>query len=91
MNEVLRTRAFVLDVAQRTSLARLIGSRAGEDRIHELIAQGTTLLPLSMVLKEVNLLPGTYEGSPAEPADAPALPAPVSRSPAVKELAAAAS
>jgi non-ribosomal peptide synthetase-like protein len=28
--------------------------------------RGTTLLPLSMVLKEMNMLPGTYEGSPAE-------------------------
>jgi hypothetical protein len=55
------------------------------------IEQGTTLLPLSMVLKEVNLLPGTYEGSPAEPADALPLPAPAARSPLVKELAPAAS
>jgi non-ribosomal peptide synthetase-like protein len=28
--------------------------------------RGTTLLPLCMVLKEMNVLPGTYEGSPAE-------------------------
>ena len=27
----------------------------------------TTLLPLSLVLKEMNLPGGTYEGSPAEP------------------------
>jgi hypothetical protein len=33
----------------------------------------TTLLPLSMVLKEMNMLPGTYEGSPAEPARASVL------------------
>jgi non-ribosomal peptide synthetase-like protein len=30
------------------------------------IQQDTTLLPLSMVLKEMNLLTGAYEGSPAE-------------------------
>ena len=32
-----------------------------------LIERNTTLLPLSLVLKEVNMLTGTYEGSPAEP------------------------
>jgi hypothetical protein len=31
------------------------------------IERNTTLLPLSMVLKEMNLPPATYEGSPAEP------------------------
>jgi hypothetical protein len=31
------------------------------------IERETTLLPLSMVLKEMNLLTATYEGSPAEP------------------------
>ena len=31
------------------------------------IEPNTTLLPLSMVLKEMNLLTATYEGSPAEP------------------------
>ncbi len=29
----------------------------------------TTLLPLSMVLKEMHLPTATYEGSPAEPVD----------------------
>ena len=28
----------------------------------------TTLMPLSMVLKEMKMYSGTYEGSPAEPA-----------------------
>jgi non-ribosomal peptide synthetase-like protein len=32
------------------------------------IEQDTTLLPLSLVLREMNLLTGTYEGSPVEPA-----------------------
>jgi len=32
-----------------------------------LIERDTTLLPLSLVLKEITLLTGTYEGSPAEP------------------------
>jgi acetyltransferase-like isoleucine patch superfamily enzyme len=31
------------------------------------IEQGTTLMPLSLVLKEMNMLTATYEGSPAEP------------------------
>ena len=31
------------------------------------IERDTTLLPLSMVLKEMSLFTGTYEGSPAEP------------------------
>ena len=55
------------------------------------IEKNTTLLPLSLVLKEVNLLPGTYEGSPAEPAETQLLPAPAAEPPAVKELVTAAS
>jgi hypothetical protein len=31
------------------------------------IERDTTLLPLSMVLKEMNVLTATYEGSPVEP------------------------
>ena len=31
------------------------------------IERGTTLLPLSLILKEMNLTTATYEGSPAEP------------------------
>jgi len=31
------------------------------------IERETSLLPLSLVLKEMNLPSGTYEGSPAEP------------------------
>ena len=31
------------------------------------IERGTTLLPLSLVLKEMNMITATYEGSPAEP------------------------
>jgi hypothetical protein len=37
------------------------------------IARGTTLMPLSLVLKEMSLLPGTYEGSPVEPVSSPAV------------------
>jgi hypothetical protein len=32
------------------------------------IERDTTLLPLSLVLKEMNMLTATYEGSPAETA-----------------------
>src|SRR4029077_2468800 len=38
------------------------------------IERDTTLLPLSMVLKEMNLLTATYEGSPAEPVSGSTLP-----------------
>jgi len=39
------------------------------------IQPNTTLLPLSMVLKDMNMLTATYEGSPAEPVGAkPSLP-----------------
>ena len=31
------------------------------------IERDTTLLPLSLVLKEMNMITATYEGSPAEP------------------------
>ena len=31
------------------------------------IERDTTLLPMSLVLKEMNMTTGTYEGSPAEP------------------------
>jgi hypothetical protein len=31
------------------------------------IERNTTLLPLSLVLKEMNMITATYEGSPAEP------------------------
>jgi hypothetical protein len=31
------------------------------------IERGTTLLPLSLVLKEMKMRTGTYEGSPAQP------------------------
>jgi hypothetical protein len=41
------------------------------------IERDTTLLPLSMVLKEMNMQTGIYEGSPAEPASGSALPPPV--------------
>jgi len=34
------------------------------------IERDTTLLPLSLVLKEMTMLTGTYEGSPAQPASA---------------------
>jgi non-ribosomal peptide synthetase-like protein len=42
-----------------------------------LIDRDTTLLPLSLVLKERNMLTATYEGSPAEPVDPPMLPSPI--------------
>ncbi len=42
-----------------------------------LIERDTTLLPLSMVLKEMNMLTATYEGSPAEPVNSLTLPLPV--------------
>ena len=41
------------------------------------IERDTTLLPLSMVLKEMNMLTATYEGSPAEPVAMRGLLAPI--------------
>ena len=37
------------------------------------IERDTTLLPLTLVLKEMNLQTGTYQGSPAEPASGSAV------------------
>ena len=41
------------------------------------IERDTTLLPLSLVLKEMNMLTGTYEGSPAEPVSGSTLLPPI--------------
>jgi hypothetical protein len=41
--ELLRTRAFVDDVAQRTSLAPLTSTTAGENRVMDLVTRGVTL------------------------------------------------
>jgi hypothetical protein len=41
------------------------------------IARDTTLSPLSMVLKEMNLSTAVYEGSPAEPVSGTGLPCPI--------------
>jgi carbonic anhydrase/acetyltransferase-like protein (isoleucine patch superfamily) len=38
------------------------------------IERDTTLLPLSLVLKEMNMTTATYEGSPAEPVSSSNLP-----------------
>ena len=40
-----------------------------------IIERNTTLSPLSLVLKEMNMMTATYEGSPAEPVSGSALPA----------------
>src|SRR5271166_3501339 len=47
------------------------------------IERDTTLLPLSLVLKEMNLPSATYEGSPAEPVSAASLGAVVDGAPRV--------
>jgi carbonic anhydrase/acetyltransferase-like protein (isoleucine patch superfamily) len=38
------------------------------------IERDTTLLPLSLVLKELNMITATYEGSPAQPVSGSTLP-----------------
>jgi uncharacterized protein involved in exopolysaccharide biosynthesis len=43
LSDLLHTRAFVDDVASRTSLAPLVGSVSGEERISELISRGVTI------------------------------------------------
>ena len=40
LTELLRTRSFVDDVARRTSLAPLVGSARGEDRIQKVVGDG---------------------------------------------------
>lgn len=40
LDELLRTRAFQIDVAKRTSLAPLVGSQRGEQQIQKIISQG---------------------------------------------------
>jgi non-ribosomal peptide synthetase-like protein len=51
-----------------------------------IIERDTTLLPLSMVLKEMTLPTATYEGSPAEPTTAPTLLPPLTMQPPAAEL-----
>jgi hypothetical protein len=50
------------------------------------IERDTTLLPLSLVLKEMAMGTGTYQGSPAEAVDGLALLVPPATSPTIKEV-----
>jgi hypothetical protein len=43
LSELLRTRAFLTDVVQRTSLASLAGSAAGQTRLADLVARDVTI------------------------------------------------
>jgi uncharacterized protein involved in exopolysaccharide biosynthesis len=43
MNDLLKTRTFVNDVASRTSLASLVGNPAGEARIDDLMTRSVTI------------------------------------------------
>jgi len=43
LSELLRTRAFISDVASRTSLAPLVGSAAGQARLADLIARDVSI------------------------------------------------
>jgi uncharacterized protein involved in exopolysaccharide biosynthesis len=45
LNELLRTRSFLLDIAKRTPLASLAGSPKGEDRIAEVMGKGLLIFP----------------------------------------------
>lgn len=45
--ELLHTRAFMLDVVQRTSLAPLLASKAGEARVQDLLDRGVTVAAAS--------------------------------------------
>jgi uncharacterized protein involved in exopolysaccharide biosynthesis len=45
LNEVLKTRTFLDDVARRTSLAPLVGNTRGEERISTIIIGGLTVVP----------------------------------------------
>ncbi|MBV9354321.1 MAG: hypothetical protein JO023_02220, partial [Chloroflexi bacterium] len=43
LNDLLHTRAFLDDVAQRTSLAPLVGNPAGEQALSDLVTHGVTV------------------------------------------------
>jgi capsular polysaccharide biosynthesis protein len=43
LSELMRTRAFLVDVAQRTSLAPLVGSPASEARLADLVSRSATI------------------------------------------------
>lgn len=43
LGELLRTRAFLTDVAQRTSLAPLVSTAAGQQRIYDLVSRSVTI------------------------------------------------
>jgi hypothetical protein len=45
LNEQLRTRSFMMDIARRTQLAPLIGNPKGEDRILTIFNNGLTITP----------------------------------------------
>jgi uncharacterized protein involved in exopolysaccharide biosynthesis len=45
LSEIMRTRAFIIDVAKRTSMAPLVGNAKGEERIATIIGQGFTMIP----------------------------------------------
>ncbi len=45
LNEQLRTRNFMTDIAKRTQLAALVGNARGEDRIQKIFADGLTISP----------------------------------------------
>ena len=46
ITELLHTRSFVLDVAQRTSLAPLVNARGGDTRIQDVFDKGVTVTPV---------------------------------------------
>jgi uncharacterized protein involved in exopolysaccharide biosynthesis len=45
LQEIMRTRTFILDVAKRTTLAPLVGNPRGEERIAQVIGNGFTMFP----------------------------------------------
>jgi hypothetical protein len=45
LNEQLRTRTFMMDIAKRTQLASLVGNQRGEDRVQKIFADGLSITP----------------------------------------------
>jgi hypothetical protein len=45
LNEQLRTRSFMMDIAKRTQLAPLVGTQRGEDRINQIFSTGLQITP----------------------------------------------
>lgn len=61
LNELFRTRSFMMDVARRTSLAPLIGTTEGEKKINEIVFKSFVVLPSTRSLLAIRVRSETPE------------------------------